>query len=96
MTWAPKNQVLDLTPIVDNLLAFIDTNDEAALEWASGDTLPGFKGLYPNATGRLATLFPQIIVLDQECAVKEGDNTGGLIDRAFSSNPRRGVDRNEC
>lgn len=87
MTWDPREQVFDLTPLVDNLLAYIELNAPAALAWASGGNegeFPTFKGLYPNATGRIATLFPQVMVLDQEIVVKPSDNQGDLLNGIFA------------
>lgn len=82
MAWTPKEQVLDLTPLIDNILGFIETNDDDALAWASGltvgETAP-FAGIYSNASGRLATLFPQVMVLDQEVSVKPNDNQGDVL-----------------
>lgn len=82
MAWTPKEQVLDLTPIIDNLLGYIEANDADALAWANGgDAMDEFAGLYPNASGRLATKFPQLIVLDQEIRVQIGgsENEGDIL-----------------
>lgn len=84
MTWAPTNKVVDLTKVVDNLLGYIEAQQTDALVWAkdtSDDALPDFAGIYPNATGRLATKFPQLIVLDQEHLAEAGDTDNGDIVR---------------
>lgn len=80
MAWVPQKQVIDLTLIVSNLLSYIGTNDADALAWSNGGTaLAQFAGLYPNATGRLSTLFPQIIVLDQEHLSEESETEEGDV-----------------
>jgi TRAP-type mannitol/chloroaromatic compound transport system substrate-binding protein len=77
MTWAPTKQTVDLTQIVDNLLAYIDAQDADALEWANGDPgLAEFAGLYSNATGRVQTKFPQMVVLTQTI---ETDLAGDIL-----------------
>jgi hypothetical protein len=67
MPWTPRKQVIDLTPIADNLLGYIGTNDADSLEWANeGPGLDQFAKLYTNASGRLQTQFPSLMVLSQE------------------------------
>jgi hypothetical protein len=64
--WTPTKQVIDLTPIAENLLSFIEANDEDALVWAGGVDLAEFAATYTNASGRLQTRFPCLMVLAQE------------------------------
>ncbi len=80
MAWTPAIQVADLTKIADNILSYIETNDADALFWANDSVaLPEFAKLYSNASGRLATLFPQLIVLDQEHLTEEGTTDEGDV-----------------
>jgi hypothetical protein len=64
MTWEPELNVVDLTPVVDNLLGYIEDNQTDALEWASAGGLAPLT-TYKNAAGRLSTIYPQLIVLTQ-------------------------------
>lgn len=66
MSWEPTKQVIDLTKLIDNLLAYVEENDADALEWANGSELPEFEKFYTNASGRLQTIFPSLMVLTQE------------------------------
>jgi hypothetical protein len=67
MPWTPTKQVIDLSPVVDNLLGYFEANDADALAWANGgDALPEFEKFYSNASGRLQTIFPSLMVLSQE------------------------------
>lgn len=79
MTWAPTKQVIDLSGVVDNLLGYIETNQADAHLWANGEPLDDYKALYPNATGRLSTKFPHLIVLDQEHKGEDGETDGGEV-----------------
>ena len=78
MVWTPQKNVIDLTTIADNLLEFIALYDEDALDWANGGPgLVGFTKLYTNASGRLQTEFPSLMILAQE---SETDLTGDMIE----------------
>lgn len=78
MTWAPKNKVVDLTTVVDNLLGYIDANQSDAHKWANGGAaMPDYKKLYPNASGRLAAIFPQLLVLNQEHSAEDSETADG-------------------
>lgn len=79
MTWAPTKQVIDLSGVVDNLLEYIETNQADAHLWANGEPLDDYKALYPNATGRLSTKFPHLIVLDQEHKGEDTDTEQGEV-----------------
>jgi hypothetical protein len=106
MPWTPTKKVVDLTKIVDNLIAYIRENQTDAHIWAgdfmagmavtlngevvtvngepvtigeSGIDLDDYQRLYPNAAGRLGSIFPQFIVLNQEFTEDEGETEGGDI-----------------
>ena len=81
MAWTPQKNVVDLTKIVDNLLAYIEQNDDAALLWANdnAEALPEFAKLYSNASGRLGTIFPSIMVLTQADEGEESEWQGGDV-----------------
>lgn len=79
MTWAPDKQVIDLSGVVDNLLGYIETNQAEAHEWANGSPMNDYAALYPNATGRLSTKFPQLIVLDQEHQGEDKETESGDV-----------------
>jgi hypothetical protein len=69
MAWTPPKKVIDLTPLAANLLAYIELNDADALAWANGgEALPEFAATYPNASGRLQTMFPSLMILAQSDA----------------------------
>lgn len=77
MAWTPQKQVLDLTAFVDNLLGYVEEQDADALAWANGgQPLPEFARLYSNASGRLQTMFPSLMVLSQAC---ETDLRGEIL-----------------
>jgi hypothetical protein len=78
MSWNPTKQVIDLTGLVDNTLRYIGENQAEAIRWASGERLPAMT-LYPSASGRLATKFPQLLVLSQEHGVAEGAIENGDV-----------------
>lgn len=65
MTWAPRYKVIDLSQIADNLLGYIETVQEDALEWAGGPGMIPFTKFYTNASGRLQTIFPSLMILAQ-------------------------------
>lgn len=74
MSWTPAKQVLDLTPIADNLLGYFEAQQAGALSWAgaSGE----FQKFYTNSGGRLQTMFPSLMILTQECEV---DLSGDIL-----------------
>lgn len=77
MAWTPPTNVIDLSQIADNLLGYIEANQEDALEWAnSGPGLNPFAKLYTNASGRLQTIFPSLMILSQTC---ETDLSGSTL-----------------
>lgn len=66
MPWTPEFKVIDQRPLATNLLAFIETNQTDALAWANGGPgLADFAKFYTNASGRLQTQFPCLMVLSQ-------------------------------
>lgn len=94
MSWTPTEQVFDESPYVDNLLAFIAENDDAALAWATGGNvgeLPGFNGLYPNASGRLTTLFPALVVVSQILEAPQNLNDGDALIGQYSLTLQMGL-----
>lgn len=76
MTWTPRTNVIDLTQVADNLLGYVGENDSDALLWANGSALPEFAAFYTNASGRLQTIFPSLMVLSQDA---ETDLTGDIL-----------------
>lgn len=67
--WPPDNErkVFDLTGVVENILDYIEEFNEDALGWANdGTALAPFESLYPNAPGRLITMFPSLVCLSQK------------------------------
>jgi hypothetical protein len=66
MPWTPQQQVIDLSQLADNLLGYIEANQTAALSWANGGAgLDDFAKFYTNASGRLQTIFPSLMILTQ-------------------------------
>jgi hypothetical protein len=77
MAWDPQLNVIDLTPVIDNLLGYIRDNQSDALFWANGGAgLDDFQGIYPNASGWLSSLYPYVLVLVQE---DEGETEGDTL-----------------
>lgn len=76
MAWSPNINVIDVTQIADNLLTYIEANNEQVLDWASTAPLTSFQAFYTNASGRLQTLFPSLMILSQEV---ETDLTGDVL-----------------
>lgn len=77
MTWVPPNKVIDLSQVADNLIGYIDTYQTDALAWASGGLgLADFAKFYTNASGRLQTIFPSLMILTQE---SETDLSGDVL-----------------
>lgn len=80
MAWAPALKVIDLSQVADNLLGYIETNQEDALEWAGGPGMIPFEKFYTNASGRLQTIFPSLMILAQKA---ETDLTSEALDAAL-------------
>lgn len=77
MTYVPTKQVVDLTPLIDNLKAYVIDTDNEALAWANGGTgMTEFQEFFTNARGRTQTIFPQILVLTQTI---ETDLSGEIL-----------------
>lgn len=77
MAWTPAAKIIDLVPVADNLLAYIQANQTDALEWANGGPgLNDFAKLYTNASGRLQTMFPSLMILAQ---AEEPDIAGEVL-----------------
>jgi hypothetical protein len=63
MAWNPENPVIDVSPIVTNLLAYIRSNQTAVLKWANGnqDGLAGFQVVYNSDEGSYQNdIFPNL------------------------------------
>lgn len=80
MAWAPTKNVIDLSQVADNVLGYIETNQVDALTWAGGIALGGFAKFYTNASGRLQTIFPSLMILTQTC---ETDLSGEVLVAGF-------------
>lgn len=76
MAWTPGTNVIDLSQLADNLLAYIDANQADVLTWMNAGGLDPFQRFYTNASGRLQTIFPSLMVLSQTC---ETDITGDIL-----------------
>lgn len=79
MAWLPTAKVIDLSQTADNLLAYIAANQTDALEWAEPG-LDDFQKFYTNASGRLATQFPSLMILSQRV---DTDLAGDTLDAAL-------------
>jgi hypothetical protein len=67
MTWTPQYKVIDQRLLAQNLLAYMEANQTDALTWANdGPGLSDFQKFYTNASGRLQTIFPCLMVLGQQ------------------------------
>jgi hypothetical protein len=80
--WTPTRNVVDLTPVIDNLLGYIEANNQDALVWAKGSPgLDPFAAVYPNASGWLKSLYPYVMVLNHADSGKdaEDDANGELV-----------------
>lgn len=77
MAWTSATNVIDLSQIADNLLGYIEANQDEVLDWAnSGPGLLPFQKFYTNASGRLQTIFPSLMILSQTC---ETDLSGSTL-----------------
>lgn len=82
MTWAPELNVIDLSPVIDNLLGYIETNQQDAFDWANGGPgLAPFAAIYPNAAGWLKSIFPYLLVIVQQDEGETGGDT--LLNTTF-------------
>lgn len=85
MAWTPKINVVDLTPVIDNLLAYIEANQTDALAWAHGGPgLDDFAAIYPNASGWLRSLYPYLMVLTHADRGEEGTDEATADEMAVS------------
>lgn len=78
MSWQPTQQVIDVSPVIDNILAYIAANQGEANTWAFGNTVDDLH-LYPNVTGRTATKFPQLIVIAHRHRGEAGETDNGDV-----------------
>jgi len=80
MVWNPSKQVIDVSPVVTNLLAYIASNQTDALIWANGGAgLADFAKFYPSASGRLGSIFPHLMVIDQEDEGEDAETENGDV-----------------
>lgn len=80
MAIVTSKKVIDLTQIATNLLNFIQTYGGDYLNWAAGGVGPeNYRKLYTNASGRLATDFPSLMILAQRA---DTDVSGDQLDAA--------------
>lgn len=81
MPWDPQFKVIDQRPLAANILSYISDNQTDALNWANGGPgLDDFAKFYTNASGRLQTQFPCLMVLSQGLGT---DLTGDGLQSAF-------------
>jgi hypothetical protein len=67
MAWTPQYKVIDQRLLAENLLAYMETNQTDALTWANeGAGLSDFQRFYTNASGRLQTISPCLMILGQQ------------------------------
>ena len=79
--WNPQFKVIDTRFLGQNILDYIETNQEDALTWANGGAgLDPFAKFYTNASGRLQTIFPSLMILAQ---TNETDLTGDQLQADF-------------
>lgn len=78
MSYTPTVQVVDLTSVIDNILAYITATQTDAHSWAFGKAMPDYT-LYPNVTGRTATKFPQLMVVRHQHRGEEGETANGDV-----------------
>lgn len=81
MPWTPTLNVTDVRPILENLLAFIRTNNADAFLWAHGSALTAFVTVYNSALGRIKTDFPHLNTVTVERTCEEFD---GYLDIVLS------------
>lgn len=79
MSWNPTQQIINLAPILDNLLGYIADNQGDAHKFANDDDAMDDYTIYPNATGRLATKFPQLLVLRHGHAGESAETENGDV-----------------
>lgn len=80
MSYEPALQVMDTRSFAENLLAFIEDNQKAAIEWASDEPLAPIAKFYASAAGRLTTVFPCLMVTKRSQATTTED----MLQTAFS------------
>jgi hypothetical protein len=82
VSWSPRNNIIDLDKIVENLFAFMTTNQTDAILWANNNVaLTAFAKLYPSARGRLSTVFPCLMLLKKNIVT---DFSGDLVQASIS------------
>jgi hypothetical protein len=65
MAWTPKHKIIDTRPFIENLLTFVENNQEDAFLWANPtDGLKPFAGIYNSAEGRVIDLFPNLLAVN--------------------------------
>ena len=85
MAWTPDAKVFDFRHIGQNLLDFVEANQQDALVWAGGPGLKVFEKFYTNASGRLQTIFPSLMILDQTTTTDLEDINEGDVALTFEA-----------
>jgi hypothetical protein len=82
MAYNPKLAVIDTRQLAENILNFIEDNQEIALEWASLTTeeIKPIAKFYNSAGGRLTTVFPALMVVKRSQAT----NTDDMLQTAYA------------
>ena len=80
MAWNPTQNVVDLTPVIGNLLAYVEANQQDALEWAHGSSgIDPFAAIYPNAAGWLRSLYPYLMVVTHQDRGEDAETENGDV-----------------
>jgi hypothetical protein len=77
MVWSPSKAATDIRPLSPNLLAYIATNQTAALRWANGnlDGLVNFAVIYNTDEGsHQNSIFPNLQVFGERHNTRFGDD----------------------
>ena len=87
MAWEPQFKVIDARYIGRNILDYIELHQEEALAWADGGAgIEPFAKFYTNASGRLQTIFPSLIILSQSLETDlESDQIPANLQFAFEA-----------
>jgi hypothetical protein len=83
MAWEPTHEVLNCSAMVDNLMAYFNTNQAEALAWANGGTaLLLFKSIADALADPNKPIFPALqFAEDNDATDHSGD---GLLQGAYS------------
>lgn len=81
MAWTPTINQINCRAIADNLLAYFQTNQAAALTWAGGTVMRPFQAISSSVANRSVPIFPALQFLSDNDAV---DYTGDVLIAAYS------------